>query len=204
MKKAKRRHLIPRGAIKIALPDTTQIEEYSCGASCLQSISKYYGVGPDDEWDFVDDLKKVGMDKRVGSHPYQIRAVARKYGLRCEGHKKMTTAELLYYLRMKRPVMLMIQAWGVGEDEDEDYRISYDKWWKDGHWVIAIGFDKKGIYFEDPSLQAVRGYLSFEELDARWRDTGPYGKHYDHYGVAIWKPGWRGPSVYYTRAEHIY
>ena len=84
-------HPIPRGAIRICLPDTTQQEDYSCGASCLQSICKYYGVGPDDEWEFVDAL---GMDYRIGSHPFQIIRAANRYGLRCRQYWPMTVEDI--------------------------------------------------------------------------------------------------------------
>jgi len=97
--------------------------------------------------------------------------------------------------------MLMIQAWGEQED-GRGYR-GYAGVWKNGHWVLAIGYDRAGIYFEDPSLQAVRGYLSLAELETRWRDTGPHGKRLHRYGLAIWKPRWSGPSAYVTRAERI-
>jgi hypothetical protein len=43
---------VPKKAIKIDLPNATQITDYTCGAAALQSICAYYGVGPEDEWDF--------------------------------------------------------------------------------------------------------------------------------------------------------
>jgi predicted double-glycine peptidase len=49
-----KKYPIPRGAIRIPVPDTTQQTDYSCGASSLQAICKYYGVGYDDEWEVVD------------------------------------------------------------------------------------------------------------------------------------------------------
>jgi ABC-type bacteriocin/lantibiotic exporter with double-glycine peptidase domain len=193
-----RSYPIPHGAIKIPVPDTTQQTDSSCGASCLQAICKYYGVGKEDEWEYVHDL---GMDPRVGSHPFQIIRTARRYGLITREHWPMSQEQLLRYLRDRKPVMLMIQAWGEQEG-GAGYRRSYQDIWIDGHWVVAIGFDRRGVFFEDPSLQAVRGYLRFEELSQRWRDTGPRGKRMREYGLAVWKPGFRR-SAYTTRAYRI-
>jgi uncharacterized protein len=185
-------------AIRIPVPDTSQQKDYSCGASSLQAVCHYYGVGKEDEWEYVEDLK---MDKRIGSHPFQITRVARKYGLKVVERQPMSIAELRKVLRQRKPVLMMIQAWGE-EENTPGYRKSYKDIWEDGHWVVAIGYDREGIFFEDPSLQAVRGYLTDEELEERWHDVGPHQRHVDHYGMVLWKPGF-GTSVYSSRAERI-
>jgi len=191
---------IPTGAIRIALPDATQQKDYSCGASCLQSICKFYGVGPDEEWEYVDAL---GMDHRIGSHPFQIVRLARRLGLTVREYQPMTTAQLRGELQRRHPVMLMIQAWADPVGRGSRARLpSYAKDWKDGHWVAAIGQDRDGFFFEDPSLEQIRGYLSESELDERWRDTGPHGKRMPRYGAAIWHPR-RRVSAYETRAARI-
>lgn len=196
------RHFRPISAraIRVPIPDTSQKTTYSCGASCLQAVAKYFGVGPDDEWEFVRDLH---TDPRVGVHPDQIRQAAERYGLKCREYEPMAIADLKAELRQKRPVLMMIQAWGRQKQRGSiRARLDYRNDWEDGHWVVAIGYDSDAIFFEDPSLQAVRGYLRNAELDLRWRDTGRHGKHRDHYGMAIWHPRkWR--AAYTTRAERI-
>ncbi len=193
-----RYHKIPRGAIKVPVPNTNQNTGSSCGASCMQSICRHYGVGPKDKREYVADLQ---MDRRVGSHPHQIKRLVRKYGLRYREYLPMTRWQLIENLRDVKPAMLMIQAWGESEEENEHHQ-SYKGIWRQGHWVIAIGYDKTGVFFEDPFLQAARGYLSFRELDERWHDTGPHGKHMEHYGLVIWKPRVQ-KSAYLTQAERI-
>ncbi len=189
---------IPPGAIRIPVPDTSQQKDYSCGASSLQAVCHYFGVGKEDEWEYVVDLK---MDTRIGSHPFQIRRLARHYGLRAEECQPMSIRQLRRALRQRKPVMLMIQAWGEEEGES-GYRKSYKDIWVDGHWVVAIGYDREGIFFEDPSLQAVRGYLKDKELEERWHDVGPHQRHVPNYGLILWKPGFE-ESQYTTRAERI-
>lgn len=218
---------ITNNAVKISLPDVTQVTDYSCGASSLQSICKYYGVGPDDEWTYTE---AIHYDHRVGAHPDNIIAAAKKFKLECEEHPDMTDADLKRLLDKRRPVMLMIQAWGEEKVGNEirwirDYRHVWQKghsrevyrnrrwtkvrrtgrWavdWHDGHWVVAIGYNDRGFFFEDPSLQAIRGFISRRDLAERWRDTRNFGKHMPRYGLAIWKPGARR-SMYATRAEYI-
>jgi predicted double-glycine peptidase len=185
---------IPEGAIRVPLPDTRQGEDYSCGASALQAISGYFGVGPKKEEDYVKALK---MDARVGAHPFQIVRAARRYGLRVSEKKGMTVNEVKGCLDRGKPVMLMIQAW-----RDSETGKSYENEWKKGHWVVAIGYDRAGMYFEDPSLAAIRGFISYRELEERWHDTGPMGRHMEHYGLAVWKPRMLRPA-YLTRARRI-
>lgn len=184
---------IPARAIRVAVPDTTQQEDYSCGATCLQSVAKYYGVGPDDEWEFIRDMR---FDHRVGSHPDQIIRAANEYGLQCAEYFPGTLNQLKSELRRRHPVLLMIQAWS-GKPGSE-----YIRSWKDGHWVVAIGYHADIFFFEDPSLAAVRGYLRRKELLRRWRDTGRRGVHMHRYAVAIWHPD-IVHSTYLTRAERI-
>lgn len=191
---------ISKGAIKIQLPDTRQGEDYSCGASGLQAICGYFGVGPTEEIDYIKALK---MNKNVGSHPYQIKRAARKYGLKYKAIKGMNYRQLRKFLDTKIPVLMMLQAWRENQNEE-----SYEKDWSSGHWVVAIGYDKCGIFFEDPSLAAIRGYISFEDLNLRWHDTGPLRKKLYKYGLAIWKPELKNinkpaDSSYETRARYI-
>ena len=185
---------IPEGAIKVPLPDTRQGEDYSCGASALQAISGYFGVGPEEEEDYVRDLK---MDTRVGSHPFQIIRAAERYGLRVSEKERMTVNEVKVYLDRGKPVMLMIQAWRDSETEK-----SYAKEWDEGHWVVAIGYDRAGMYFEDPSLAAIRGFIPYTELEERWHDTGPKNKRIEHYGLAVWRPRMLRPA-YLMQARRI-
>ena len=177
------RHRIRPGAITIDLPNMVQQKDYSCGASALQAICAYHGVGPGEEWAIVDDL---GMDRRIGSHPFQIARTARRYGLSVAEHQPMSDAQLIRYLRRRVPVLIMLQAWGERRDYTDD--------WIDGHWVVAIGHDRAGVFFEDPSLESARGFIPFAALDARWHDVGPHGVHLERYGMAIWKRGARRSS----------
>ncbi len=183
---------IPKGAIKVPLPDTRQVENYSCGASALQAVCAYYGIGREEEYEYIEDMKLP----KDGADPHHIVRVAEKYGLKCKANQPMTVKQLRTFLNQGRPVLLMLQAWC----DEEDLRVNYREIWNEGHWVVAIGYDKKGVYFEDPSLAAIRGYLSYKDLEGRWHDVGPEDVHVPHYGLAVWKRRTSRPA-YFRRAR---
>ena len=192
-----RYHTIPPGAVRVPIPDVIQKTQFSCGAAVLMAVARYYGCGPNYESDFIEELRKAGMDLRVGAHPPQLQEVARRLKLESRIYQPMTAKQLCGCLRSRKPVLMMLQAWADGEPI-RDFR----EVWSHGHWVVAIGFDRSGVYFEDPLLEAVRGYLGYRELDERWHDTGPHGQRLDHLGIAVWKAG-RNTSGYLKRARHI-
>lgn len=184
---------ISANAIKVQVPDTRQGEDYTCGASALQAVCGFFGVGPEEEYEYVEDMK-MGTN---GSDPEHICRAAKKYGLRLLEIQPMNVGQLKQFLKEGKPIIIMLQAW------KEDPKINYKTDWKDGHWVVAIGYDKDGVYFEDPSLAAIRGFINFKELELRWHDiAGPKNIKVDHYGLVIWKSGHRKPA-YATRARYI-
>jgi predicted double-glycine peptidase len=190
-----RYHTISSRAIRVPVPDVLQKTNFSCGPASLMAVARFYSCGPESEEEFIAEVRKAGMDSRVGSHPGQLQEVAHWLKLKTRVYQPMTVKQLCRCLRQKQPVLLMLQAWA---DERPDYRES----WNHGHWVVAIGFDRAGVIFEDPMLEAVRGFLSFAELDARWHDTGPHGQRIDHFGLAVWKPG-RNAAGYLKRVRHV-
>jgi uncharacterized protein YvpB len=104
-----------------------------------------------------------------------------------------------------RPVIMMLQAWGATKANPWP---SYRKAWSDGHWVVAIGYDDDGVFFEDPSLRTVRGFMGFDELKVRWHDVGPHLGHMYYYGLSVWKSGRSsanrtGRTGHVPRAAHI-
>jgi uncharacterized protein YvpB len=141
------------------------------------------------------------MDTRIGAHPHHLVSVARKFGLAMEEYLPMSIGQLKSCLRKGRPVLMMIQAWG--EDKQKRPFKSYKGVWDEGHWIVAIGFDEAGVFFEDPSLEAIRGFIPYEVLEERWHDRGPRGKHIDHYGLAVWHPRSPFGGVYAIRARRI-
>jgi len=161
--------------IKIQLPDTNQIEDYTCGGIALQAILEFYGAGRFTEKQMIDELHM----SEDGTDPYQLIEVIEKYKLCYLEYRPMTSNQLVDFLNKKKPVMIMLQAWG--------YLPYYKNVWEHGHWVIAIGYDSKGFYFEDPSSSKKRGYLLFQDLEERWHDIEGEDEHnVEHYGLVVW------------------
>ena len=153
---------VSRRKIYINLPSTRQQTDYTCGAAALRAIAKYYGKDLNNENEF-EILCRSGRIK--GAHPEDIVKAARELGLYATMEEFMSVDNLINYITRKIPVICAIQAWG-----DQRY---YNKL-KDGHYVVAIGFDNKNIYFEDPSITGSRPYLSKEEFYKRWIDREAY------------------------------
>jgi predicted double-glycine peptidase len=152
-------------AVKVAVPSVVQAEDHTCGAAALLAICRYYGVGPDDEATIVRDSQLT----QDGSDPVHLLRAIRKYGLTAEEHRGMTDATLRTTLDAKRPVMLAVQAWG------------------EGHWVVAIGYDARGVLLEDPWLANARGFLGWRALAKRWHDIeGEPPVPLVRYGLAVW------------------
>lgn len=56
--------------------------------------------------------------------------------------------------------------------------------WDDGHYVVAVGFTKKRILFEDPSSFFLT-YLTYDQLKERWHDVSKNKKRYYNFGIAV-------------------
>jgi predicted double-glycine peptidase len=164
---------IPAGAIKVDLPDIRQQKDYTCGSAALMAIAKLHGVGPDKEKQFEKLLKS---NSESGTDPENIIKIGKKLGLNPVAKVGMTLKQLMGHLDKKRPVICTMQAWG----EPDNYHNS-----EDGHYVVAIGYTKDRIYFEDPSLEGLRGYLNYDEFDKRWHDVDSHGHDCRHLGIVF-------------------
>lgn len=169
---------IPDGAIAIDLPNTSQLRGYTCGPSALMSVLAFHGVGPEHERELAIAM---GID-RTGADPRHVVRALRRYGLAFEEFRPMATTQLTACLDRSRPVMITLQAWGGRANA------GYAKRRDSGHWIVAIGHDSEGVYFEDPYLYRTRGFLTFDELAERWHDVeGTRRRPLDRYGIAIWR-----------------
>lgn len=157
----------------IQLPVTRQQKTYSCGAGALRAICNYFQVGPENEKKLRELLDTNYED---GTPPENIIRIAKSFGLTVREKHDMTLEELITHISKNHPVMVPIQAYG---DERK-----YEKSHQSGHYVVAIGFDKEKIYFEDPALDGeVRGKLNKKEFLERWHDKDCDDKVHKRYGI---------------------
>lgn len=182
--------------IKIPLPSCEQEKEHTCGVAALSSILSYF-CGEITEKEIV---KKISLKEKDGLDPYEIIDVLKKYNNECnlkyKQYRQMTIEQLKKCILERKPVLIMLQAWGK-----RYWKNAYKYYWKSGHWIIAVGYDKNNFYFEDPSIEyeeGLLGYIPIDSLYHRWHDYEKYHKndneylhHTDQYGIAIWKEGFK-------------
>jgi predicted double-glycine peptidase len=183
-------------AIRVPVPDIAHLMDSSSGLSALMVVCRYYGVGPEDEQQYLRDLS---LDT-PWSDPERLVDAARGYGLCVDVRCPMSDSDLRGFLDARKPVVVLVQAWG--EEDDETPRPGYQDVWEDDHWLVAIGYDRDGVIFEDPSLQGLRGYLSYTQLDERWHSWGRNQEPIRRFGSAMWTALGEGPA-YLTRARCI-
>lgn len=161
-------------AIKVHLPKVNQTTEYTCGAAALRAVGSYFGIN----WDEKKYAKLLKTNPKHGTNPNSIVKAARALGLKVSAKQDMTIDTLKMWLERGIPVICALQAWG---DEDQ-----YAKEGQ-GHFVVAIGYDDKKIYFEDPYVANKRGFLSYDDFILRWHDKDSRRRKYVRFGAAVWK-----------------
>jgi predicted double-glycine peptidase len=192
-------HEFKPSAIKIALPEVQQPDEFSCGAASLMSILAYYGAGPED-YDVLK--KKLGTTQKDGTDYHHMIRFAGEQGLQADAKAEMTITQLEKCLDECKPVICSIQAYA--EKVPEEKRAEAYKKDDNGHYLVVIGYDADNIYFMDPSLTGRRGFLPKLEFEARWHDnegTTEQPKLISHLGLVIWKPA--GAAAYPRFARRI-
>jgi len=158
--------------VLIPVPVVKQTTSNSCGGSALHSILSYYGIEETEKK--INELANISDE---GIEVDDIINVCHKFGLKAKVIYECSFKELRSYLDKKIPVIVAIVAWG---NDKKDYAKN-----KDGHYVIAIGYDKNRFYFEDPSMRNTKGFLDNHEFLSRWHDI-------DGKGIAIPVVGRKG------------
>ena len=160
-------------AIKISLPEVQQKTHFSCAAAVVHSICAYWGLHLDSHYDYFPYLE---TDESYGTLPSKINKYLQNVGLKSRIVYNMQMKQLCQEINNERPVILAIQAWGNPKH--------YVKTGS-GHYVVAIGYDEKNIYFEDPWLNCSRGFIPKNELLKRWHDLDYLGVMHDRMGIVV-------------------
>lgn len=132
-------------------PELRQTYCWDCGAKAIQSALAYYGIDVREQL-----VMQIAGTTKSGTPPIGLKKVAKKHQLDYKAGK-MKIADVKKYIDRKIPVILLVQAWSGRKKTD------WENDWDDGHYVVAIGYDDKKIYFEDPS-STVRTFLEYGEL----------------------------------------
>ena len=182
--------------VMVPVQGADQKDDYDCGPGALRGIAKLFGHDKSQN----DMIRMTDAGKRKGTHPEDLVKAARKMGMNAVMKENMTLELLLKQLKLGRPVICAVQAWGDKKD--------YHKL-EDGHYLVAIGFStsKKEIWFEDPSIHdGKRGRMPFDQFMQRWFDKEAYVKPGEkvkpHLGIIVWDNKQVNPD-YETTAKRI-
>ncbi len=169
----------------IRVPLTRQSTDYTCGVAAVQSVFGYYG----DEVREDVLAKQLRAEPKNGTKYENIVAIAKSKGYDVAVHKNMRFEGLTSLLDKRKPVICLIQAWS-------DNPANYETDWEDGHYVVAIGYDKKNVYFMDPSTLGNYTFIPIVEFLKRWHDTDAEVKLYN-FGMVIEKakPAFKSDAI---------
>jgi uncharacterized protein len=182
--------MLREGTVKTHVPTVRQETDYSCGAAALMAVFKYFRVGPKTE----EEIRKLlDTNSEDGTRTKNIIKVARKFGLETKAKYNMDPHDLKKWLDEEKPIIVCLQAWG----KKKHYKTK-----DSGHYVVAIGYDKNNVYFQDPSLTKTRGHIPWKEFIKRWHDKDASGDR-DRYGIAVWKEGGRKQKEVIKRSKRI-
>jgi uncharacterized protein YvpB len=102
--------------------------------------------------------------------------VLKNYGLQYDS-RQMEIKDIKSYIRKKIPIILLVQA---RSGKPRNYKNDY----QDGHRVVAIGYQKDKIFFEDP-YTFKRTFLREKELQERRHSQEKKVKIFNH-GIAVY------------------
>jgi len=144
----------------IRVPMVYQPNIYSCGCAAVQSIMKFYGK----EFLYEDLEKKLKTDPKKGTAINDIIKFAESEGMVAKLKTNMSLEALWKFIDNETPILVAIQAWTESKKPD------WANDWKDGHYVVAIGYDDENTYFMDPSVFGNYAYIPIKEFVERWHD----------------------------------
>jgi ABC-type bacteriocin/lantibiotic exporter with double-glycine peptidase domain len=146
----------------LQFPELRQIFCYDCGACALSCILAYNGIDQRE-----DCIMKMAGTTGDGTSTSGIIRVLDYFGLEYVVGI-LTIDDLKQAIDQQYPTIITLQAYKTSS-------LPYTECWDDGHYVVAIGYDAKRIFFEDPSSYK-RTWLSHLELSDRWHDVDLKGK----------------------------
>ena len=159
----------------IRVPLTRQSSDYTCGVAALQSILYFHDVQDDYSQDTL--VKELKADPVNGTSYKAMADFTRSKGYFVDVRTEMALDDIRSFIDNGVPVIVLIQAWAESP-------VDYSQDWEDGHYAVAIGYDRDTVYFMDPSALGNYTYLLNQEFLDRWHDEDK-GVKLNHFGLII-------------------
>ncbi|MFA5124837.1 MAG: cysteine peptidase family C39 domain-containing protein [Patescibacteria group bacterium] len=157
---------------QLDFPKFMQTYEYDCGTKALQAVLIYYGIEIREEL----LIKYAKTNKKEGTLIKGILRTLKKYKLKFNDGQ-LSIKDLKDNIDKKIPTILLLQAWNPK-------KIDYTNSYRDGHWVVAVGYTKDKIIFEDPYF-SICTFLTNKELEKRWHGQEKV-KQIKNYGIVVY------------------
>lgn len=168
----------------LALEDVPQSYNFDCGSAVVQSVARYYSVGPATEEEYI---KALGTTEADGTSPENIVRYLTSLGLSCDARTGMTLDDLAAAFAAGAPVIVAIQDWCEPGEEDAEAC---------GHYIIFIGSFNGFLFFQDPSETNVltdqggagadgKVAIPAREFVRRWRDVDGKGNILVAWGCVV-------------------
>jgi predicted double-glycine peptidase len=142
------------------LTQTRQITEYSCGASALQAVLRYWGKNVDED----ALMKLMGTNDEVGTYPADMVRGAQTLGFAAEFKENATLEDLEQFTGEGHPVIALGQVWR----SQKDTPVSASDEWDCGHYIVVLAVDKDYVYFQDPYIRMGKGFVPRSTFQEHW------------------------------------
>jgi predicted double-glycine peptidase len=183
------RPVLPERALRVPL--VRQKTNYSCGAAAALALLRYWY---DAQYRDVDEhalYGALGTTPAAGTEPQPIArffdaepGLAAAY-VQSEPGRPVELAEVERSIDAGEPVIVDIEAWQDAAARPQD-RKPWATDWSDGHYVVAIAYDARRLYFMDPSTLGHYTYIDKPEFLERWHDVlGPDEVHVQHMTIFV-------------------
>ena len=172
------------------LTQTRQMTGYSCGASALQAVLKYWGKEIQEE----ALMRLLGTNDEVGTYPEDMIRGAQALGLDAELRENVSLEELEAFTSAGHPVIALAQVW----HSQKDTPASAEDEWDCGHYIVVLAVDKDYVYFQDPYIRMGKGFVPRSTFLEHWHQVmggAKAAKSPQLHQVAIFVRGEQPPQV---------
>ncbi|MBI5966294.1 MAG: C39 family peptidase [Deltaproteobacteria bacterium] len=160
----------------IRLPLIRQATDYTCAVAALQSVLYYYGE------EFREDqlAKALESTPENGTDYRRIVRFATERGYQVEVLSDISLQDLQSMIDRKIPMIVALQAWA-------EQAVNWETSFEEGHYAVVVGYDRKNMYFMDPSTLGHYTFIPTSEFLRRWHDKHTDGTILNRFGIVISK-----------------